>query len=127
MKEQRDLPPTSGPMWQKHRKSEGDAPTLEFTSAEPKTPNAELMFDQFEDRGVVPSARSFDLPPLSTDTAGSEPPDVKYTLFLPDGTPVRDTVHVTMKQPSKTTSKTSSKTSDDSSTSESDPDKDSGS
>lgn len=120
---QRELPPTSGPMWQKHRESEGNAPTLEFTAAEPKALNAELMFDAYEDRGAVPSAENLHLPSPSTDLAGSEPPDVKYTLFLPDGTPVRDTVHVKMKQASKS----SSKTSDDSSTSDSDPDKDSGS
>jgi hypothetical protein len=31
-------------------------------------------------------------------------PDVRYTLFLPDGTPARGTAHVAMKNPSKTSS-----------------------
>lgn len=34
--------------WQKHKNTEGDSPTLEFTAGEPKTMNAELMFDTYE-------------------------------------------------------------------------------
>lgn len=105
--------------WQKHKNVEGDEPTLEFTAAEPKTLACELMFDMFEERGDVYETYISQLeklaliddthkrPPLCTFTWGSKMPvfkgvveslNVKYTLFLPDGTPCRATVNLKMKQ-----------------------------
>jgi hypothetical protein len=108
--------------WQKHKNVEGDNPTLEFTAAEPKTLACELMFDMFEERGDVHAKyisqlekmalvdTSVKRPPLLTFTWGANFPvfkgvieklNVKYTLFLPDGTPCRATVQLTMKQANK--------------------------
>ena len=104
--------------WQKHKNVEGDEPTLEFTAAEPKTLACELMFDMFEQRGDVYGEYISQLetlalinedmkrPPLCTFTWGGMPVfkgviedlNVKYTLFLPDGTPCRATVNLKMKQ-----------------------------
>ncbi len=39
--------------WQKHKSSEGDAPTLEFKDAEPKTLAVDLMFDSYEKGATV--------------------------------------------------------------------------
>lgn len=95
--------------WQKKKKSSGDEPTLEFTASEPKTMDVELLFDLFETGGNVHEVAVKPLeqltridpalkrPPLVLFTWGSLPPfagvveslSVKYTLFLPDGTPVR--------------------------------------
>lgn len=108
--------------WKPHEHTEGDAPTLEFTAAQPKTLNCELMFDTFEDAEdvhgkFISKLEQFALidsskkrPPLLTFTWGSKFPvfkgvieglNVKYTLFLPDGTPCRATVTLTMKQANK--------------------------
>jgi hypothetical protein len=106
--------------WQEHKNSEGDAPTLEFTAGKGKELSCELMFDMFEDKGDVYATYISQLenlalidaelnhPPLSTFTWGSagfgtfkgvlEDLNVKYTLFLPDGTPCRATVNIKMKQ-----------------------------
>jgi hypothetical protein len=105
--------------WQVHKNSEGDAPTLEFTAGSPKAFSAELMFDMFEDMGDVYATyisrlenlalidADLNRPPLCTFTWGSNLPvfkgvledlNVKYTLFLPDGTPCRATVNIKMKQ-----------------------------
>jgi hypothetical protein len=103
--------------WQVHKNSEGDSPTLEFTAGSPKTLQVELMFDMFEDKGDVWSTyieplnnlalidSDLSRPPLCTFTWGSgvfkgvvEDLNVKYTLFLPDGTPCRATVNIKMKQ-----------------------------
>jgi hypothetical protein len=107
--------------WKVHQNSEGDAPTLEFTAGQGKTLNCELMFDMFEDQGDVHATYISKLerlvlidddlkrPPLCTFTWGSNMPvfkgvvedlQVKYTLFLPDGTPCRATVTLKMKQSS---------------------------
>ncbi len=105
--------------WQEHKNSEGDAPTLEFTAGKGKELSCELMFDMFEDKGDVYATYISPLeglalidadlsrPPLCTFTWGSNLPvfkgviedlNVKYTLFLPDGTPCRATVNIKMKQ-----------------------------
>ena len=105
--------------WQSHRNSEGDAPTLEFTAGEPKALTVELMFDTFEDKsnvydryiGALEKLALIDeqlkRPPMVTFTWGSNFPvfkgviedlNVKYTLFLPDGTPCRATVTLRMRQ-----------------------------
>jgi hypothetical protein len=104
--------------WKKHKSSESDAPTLEFTQAEPRTLHAELLFDTFEAGTSVqnliapldqlatvdPTKKR---PPLVTFTWGSKFPvfsgviesvGVKYTLFLPDGTPVRATATIKVKE-----------------------------
>jgi hypothetical protein len=104
--------------WKKHKSSEGDAPTLEFTAAEPRTLGAELLFDTFEagtnvQNLIAPLEKLATVdptrkrPPLIQFSWGSKFPafagviesiSVKYTLFLPDGTPVRATVAVTVKE-----------------------------
>jgi hypothetical protein len=107
--------------WQVHKGSESDAPTLEFTSGQPRSFACELMFDMFEDKGDVYATYvskleklaliddSLKRPPLCTFTWGNNMPvfkgvvedlNVKYTLFLPDGTPCRATVNLKMKQSS---------------------------
>lgn len=104
--------------WKKHKSSKGDAPTLEFTGAEPRTLEAELLFDTFqagtnvqdliaplEKLATVDPAKK--RPPLVSFSWGSSFPvfrgviesiGVKYTLFLPDGTPVRATCNVKFKE-----------------------------
>jgi len=104
--------------WQKHKNSEGDAPTLEFTAAEPKTLQAELSFDTANTGADVHDAFIAPLealalidpakrrPPLVQFEWGSFPPfrgvvesvGVRYTLFLPDGTPTRATASITLRQ-----------------------------
>jgi hypothetical protein len=110
--------------WQKHKNAESDTPNLEFTAAEPKTLAVELMFDLFEDRDgptggdiyktyiepletLALMDTGLNRPPLCTFTWGRKMPvfkgvveglNVKYTLFLPDGTPCRATVNLKMKQ-----------------------------
>lgn len=104
--------------WKQHKSSEPDAPTLEFTAAEPRTLQAELVFDTFEDGTNVQSLiapleklASVDptkkRPPLVRFQWGSQFPAfagviesvaVKYTLFLPDGTPVRATATIKVKE-----------------------------
>ena len=114
-----ELSVTKSVPWKTHRKSESDAPTLEFTTAEPKTMTFELLFDEFasglnvHDTTIVrleqftrvdPTTKR---PPLCVFTWGSEFPafagvvetmSVKYTLFLPDGTPVRASVGLTLRE-----------------------------
>ncbi len=113
--------------WQEHKNSEGDAPTLEFTAGHGKELTCELMFDMFEDKGDVYATYISPLeqlafidadlkrPPLCTFTWGSNLPtfkgviedlNVKYTLFLPDGTPCRATVNIKMKQADSLMNKT---------------------
>jgi hypothetical protein len=104
--------------WQKHKQSQGDHPTLEFTSAEPKTLTLELVFDTFEGRQNVYTTDVQRLEKLATvDPTLKRPPmvhfvwgtfpsftgvieslSVKYTLFLEDGTPVRATCALRLKQ-----------------------------
>jgi hypothetical protein len=104
--------------WKKHKSTEADNPTLEFTAAEPKTLNVELTFDTFQDGTSVQELISpleklaavdpiKKRPPLVRFTWGSALPaftgviesiNAKYTLFLPDGTPVRADVAVSVKE-----------------------------
>ena len=76
--------------WSKHKNSEGGAPALEFTAAEPKTFSVELQNDLYES-GKTPS------------------PNTKYTMFLPEATPTRATANLKMIEPSKTMNKTEGK------------------
>lgn len=64
--------------WQKHKNSEGDSPPVEFTTGAPKSMKAELMTDLYEEKN-----------PGLVETAPA-----KYTLFLPDATPVRATANI---------------------------------
>jgi hypothetical protein len=120
----------SSASWQVARDSGGsDDPALEFTAAEPKTLSFELFFDTFEtkesvyDRYVKPleglTAIDSDLkrPPKVQVVWGSngkalpsfegvvESVGAKYTMFLPDGTPCRATVHLNMKAATKVSTK----------------------
>jgi Contractile injection system tube protein len=113
--------------WAKHKTSESDAPTLEFTASEPKTLDVELLFDTYEKKTSVHDeiAKLDDLckiinksdkkrPPMVTWTWGKEMPTfkgvvmslgVKYTMFLNDGTPCRATVTLKLQEASKVVSK----------------------
>ncbi len=112
--------------WNLHKTSELDEATLEFTTAQPATMQFEAFFDCFEaeqlaDKDVykkyISKLEKFALvqedkkrPPMVTFTWGSAMPvfkgvvediNVKYTLFLPDGTPTRATVQVKLKRAKK--------------------------
>lgn len=114
--------------WNKHKTSKGDAPTLEFTDAEPKTMSFELFFDSYESGENVHTKYISKLekatlimggsneekkrPPTCLITWGKGFPkfvgvmeqlSVKYTMFFKDGTPCRATATVRMKQAAKTT------------------------
>jgi Contractile injection system tube protein len=104
--------------WKRHKSSEPDAPTLEFTAAEPRTVQFELLFDTFESGTDVHENYVGKLEALAlVDPVRKRPPmvqlewgttltfrgviesiDTKYTLFLPDGTPVRATTTVMLKE-----------------------------
>jgi hypothetical protein len=105
--------------WQVHKSSKDEPPTLEYTTGQPKTMNVELMFDMYEEKGDVYATyisrleklalidSGLSRPPLCTFTWGSNMPifkgviedlNVKYTLFLPDGTPTRATATMKWKQ-----------------------------
>jgi hypothetical protein len=100
--------------WRKSATSTGDQPELEFSSAEGRVMSFELLFDGLETKTNVHAEYVEDLQRLSRvlDPNGPEdkkrPPKIgvkwsvfpefqgvieslttKYTLFLPDGTPVR--------------------------------------
>lgn len=113
--------------WTKHKSSQQDEPVLEFSGAEPQTLAVELLFDTYEttqaDVSAVPNALlkmtetnpMTKRPPMLTWVWSNKFPtfkgvieslNVKYTMFLEDGTPVRCTVNLKMKQASKLTTKT---------------------
>ncbi len=112
--------------WQKHKRSKGDSPMLEFTNAEPMTLSCELLFDtsrsnknvfkeHVEGLTAMTLIRKDDReekkhPPLCLFVWGKVFPSfqgvieslsIKYTRFLPDGTPVRATCAIEMKQAGK--------------------------
>ncbi|MGH7198175.1 MAG: hypothetical protein ACREH5_05500, partial [Candidatus Omnitrophota bacterium] len=122
--------------WQKRQNSEGDAPTLEFTAAEPKTLDVELAFDSFEsETPVKPPVRKLLSPSPQVDEASAVSstktlvssqamfyqgdlegdgknqtgPDTKYSMFLPDGTPVRATTNIKMTESEGMTRKSEAK------------------
>ncbi|MEP7235691.1 MAG: phage tail protein, partial [Ignavibacteriota bacterium] len=88
--------------WQRHKNTKGDEPTLEFTSSDPKNFSVELMFDMFEEKksvskqveGLLDLGKSHS---SALITIGKMPPTLvridsvhsRYTIFLPDATPVR--------------------------------------
>lgn len=58
--------------WQKHKNSEGDEPTLEFKTGEPKALDAELMFDSYESK--TPATTKVDLGPKLGRVSGAQTP-----------------------------------------------------
>ncbi|MET1083816.1 MAG: hypothetical protein ABWY12_12335 [Burkholderiales bacterium] len=107
--------------WAKSPKSKADQPDLEFTSAEGRSMSFELMFDTYETGKNVHTefvdnlikltlVQDLKRPPKVGVTWGSgklpefqgviESLSTKYTMFLPDGTPVRATCHVKIKEAS---------------------------
>jgi hypothetical protein len=111
--------------WNKHKSSKADNPVLEFTDGEPKDLQIELLFDTYEARTSVQALYIDKLdrftkiidetkkrPPMCIFLWGKNFPsfmgvieslNVKYTMFLPDGTPVRATATLKMKQADKLT------------------------
>ncbi len=110
--------------WQISTSATGDLPELQFTSAAPRAMSFELLFDTHEQNISVHTTYVAGLLSLATvmDAAGPQdkrrPPRVKvtwgaampafegviesigtkYTLFLPDGTPVRAICAVTIRE-----------------------------
>lgn len=108
--------------WSKHPKSLSDEPTMEFTgAADPKTLDLELLFDSYEADSaisvydeciaVLENYATIDpdleRPPICEVTWGKWKKvfkgvianiSVKYTMFLPEGVPVRATATVKFTQ-----------------------------
>jgi hypothetical protein len=114
--------------WTKHKDSKSDQPSVEFSSAEGRSMDFELMFDTYEDGSNVHTKYVAKLMQLAMvmDPDGAEekkrPTRVKvqwasgklpafegviesigtkYTMFLPDGTPCRATCNVKVKEASR--------------------------
>jgi Contractile injection system tube protein len=116
--------------WQKAATSTGDQPEMQFTAAEGRSMSFELFFDTYEEGTDVHGAYVSKLLNLAmvmdpSPTAPEEkkrPPRVmiswgtgglpafqgvieslstKYTMFLPNGTPVRATVSIKIKEASR--------------------------
>ncbi len=113
--------------WSKHKNPKGNVPMLEFSNAENRTMSFELFFDEYESKKsvytevqkletmtMIPDPKSNtqeDLhPPLVVLTWGAKFPSfrgvieslgTKYTMFLPNGTPVRATCTIKLKEVSK--------------------------
>ena len=105
----------------------GDGPALEYTAGDPKTLSFDLAFDTFESKDSVHDKfvrpiedltavdPSLDRPPMVQVvwSSNSFPAfkgvvgsvSTKYTMFMPDGTPVRCTTTVTMKKASRASKK----------------------
>jgi hypothetical protein len=108
--------------WDKKKNEEG---TLEFTAGEPKTMEMEFLFDGFEQKedispkvaglfNIAEADPMMKRPPRVKVVWGNKLPafegviesvSTKYTMFLPDGTPVRATCSVKFKEASKATFK----------------------
>lgn len=116
--------------WQQHKRSKGDHPLMEFTSAKPATLSCEFFFDTYEIKGDVYAMYISKLealtmvkkdgkdeqkrPPMVLFYWGTkfnkfkgvvESLSVKYTMFLPDGTPCRATATVKITQAAKAKAK----------------------
>ncbi len=113
--------------WQKGKNSKANTPDLEFTSADGRSLSVELFFDTYEEQGDVHAKYVAKLLKLAEvmDENGSEekkrptrvkvkwgtamPPfegvlesvSIKYTMFLPNGTPVRATCSCKFKEASR--------------------------
>jgi Contractile injection system tube protein len=109
--------------WTKSKNTEGNTPSLEFTESDPDEFSCDLEFDGFETQENVYTKNIAPLESLiAVDPNLKRPPlvgvsftpanagtafkgvlsqvNVKYTLFLTDGTPTRATVNIKMKQAS---------------------------
>lgn len=104
--------------WNNHKSTKADNPVLEFTDGEAKTLQVELLFDGYESETDVHKEyveklleltkiiKAKKRPPMCIFLWGKAPSfmgvieslSTKYTMFLPNGTPVRATVTVKMKQ-----------------------------
>ncbi len=109
--------------WNKHKNPKGDNPMLEFTSAENRSMSLELFFDGYEKKkNIQPEIDKLTKMTMINPSAGSDkdkhPPRVlvtwganfptfkgvieslgtKYSMFLEDGTPVRATCTVKIKE-----------------------------
>ncbi|HTE53309.1 MAG TPA: phage tail protein [Kofleriaceae bacterium] len=109
--------------WNKHKSTKANNPVLEFTDADPKDLSIELLFDGYEgqvnvyDEYIAPLEEFTKIieakkrPPMVIFLWGKFPSfmgvieslSTKYTMFLTNGTPVRATVTVKMKQADKLT------------------------
>ena len=116
--------------WSKHKDSKSDQPHVEFSGAEGRSMSFELMFDTYETGKNVHELHIKNLLTLAMVMDGSKnaPEDkkrpsrvqvqwgtnklpifegviesvsTKYTMFLPDGTPVRATCNVKIKEASR--------------------------
>ena len=113
--------------WQKHKSSRSDNPLMEFTGAKPASLSVELFFDTYEKakknvyeeyvqhledltKVKIGEADEDKRPPLCIFEWGKNFPSfkgvieslqVKYTMFLPDGTPCRATASIKMTQASR--------------------------
>lgn len=116
--------------WQVADKPPEDDPELEFTSSEGRSLSVELFFDTYESKENVYNKFIQSLESLTlADPALQRPPMVKvmwssntlptfsgvvqsmatkYTMFMPDGTPVRATATLKLKSASRVTTKKSS-------------------
>jgi hypothetical protein len=106
--------------WNEHKSTKANTPELEFTDAAPKELQIELLFDTYEARNCVYKeyvsvlesftqiiSQELRRPPMCIFLWGKNFPsfmgvieslNTKYTMFLPDGTPVRATVSLSMKE-----------------------------
>lgn len=109
--------------WSKHANSKGDSPELEFTGADGRSLSFELMFDGYETNTNVETSFVDKLLTMakardhkSRDEAMRRPHKVavrwgirqfegviesmstKYTMFAPDGVPLRCTVNLKFKE-----------------------------
>jgi hypothetical protein len=108
--------------WSKHKNPKGNTPMLEFTNAENRTMSLELLFDTSE-KGmpVLPEVEKLTtmtkIPDGVSNDKDKHPPRVmvvwgaglqfkgvieslgsKFTMFLPDGMPVRATCTLKIKE-----------------------------
>jgi hypothetical protein len=110
--------------WKPHNNPGGDMPMLEYTTGENRTMSLELLFDTAEDgtdvhqQYVSPLEQMTLIPEGTPSGKDRHPPRVKvvwgnrfpqfygviesfackYTMFLPDGTPIRATCTVKLKE-----------------------------
>src|SRR5262245_30652836 len=117
--------------WERHKNSKGDSPDLEFTQGEAETAQVELFFDTYETREdvyttYIQGLRAMCLIPQGATGEKKRPPQilmvwgnktwlqfkgvitnlaVKYTMFLPDGTPVRATATLSLQAAAKVKAK----------------------
>jgi hypothetical protein len=118
-----DFTITRSVSWKKSAQPSNDEPTLEFTSGDPAELSCQLEFDTFDEKqnvyqkqiqpleSLLVVDQTLKRPPMVSVTfepANASPGfkgvlssvEAKYTLFLPDGTPVRATANVKLKQAS---------------------------